>query len=77
MSRTFQDRNFVVWEVYPSSGRFGAAAHPHLVFNCLTNTHERPRWLPASEHEANAERQVEQASNDELIALLEQSRAME
>ena len=43
MSRTFQDENFLVWEVYPSGAKFGASEDPFLVFHCITDRGLRPR----------------------------------
>jgi hypothetical protein len=66
----------MVWEVYPTGGDFGASHNPHVVFHCLTDTHERPRVAELGADEAEAERRVEEASDEELIELLDQSRAM-
>jgi hypothetical protein len=73
MSRTFQDRNFLVWEVYPSSGRQGLSTDPHLVFHCLTRKDLKPRWAEAGDDEAEAERRIEEATNHELLEMLDRS----
>jgi hypothetical protein len=70
MSRTFQDENFLVWEVYPSGAKFGASEDPFLVFHCITDRGLRPRKLQVTGDEADAERLVGKASPTELLALL-------
>jgi hypothetical protein len=72
--RTFQDRNFLVWEVYPSGGRHGFSDNPHIIFNCLTQRDIRPRFMDGGTTEADAERRVVEASPEQLIAMLEQAR---
>jgi hypothetical protein len=73
MAKTFQDRNFLVWEAYPSGGRHGASEHPHVVFQCLTQRDIRPRFLRAGMHEADAERLVAEASPADLLEMLERA----
>jgi hypothetical protein len=72
--RTFQDRNFLVWEVYPSGGRHGASANPDVVFNCLTQRDIRSRALSVGADEASAERIIIEASPDDLLAMLDRAR---
>jgi hypothetical protein len=71
--RTFQDRNFLVWEVYPSGGAHGFSDNPHIVFNCLTQKQLRPRFTDLGTDEADAQRRVVEASDDELLTMLEGS----
>lgn len=73
MTRTFQDRNFLVWEVYPSGGRHGYSKGPHIIFHCLTQRDIRPRSLDRGADEADAHRLVAEASNVELLAMLERA----
>jgi hypothetical protein len=77
MSRTFQDKNFLVWEVYPSGGKHGFSERPHLIFHCLTNRDLRPRSAQFGEDEAAAERRVNLASDAELLELLESAREID
>ena len=74
MSRTFQDENFLVWEVYPSASDFGFSDGPNLVFHCITDRALRPRALPLTGDGATAERLVVGATSMELLDLLKQSR---
>jgi hypothetical protein len=72
--RTFQDRNFLVWEVYSSGGRHGFSDRPHVIFNCLTQRDIRPRSTELGENEAEAQHILAQAAEPELLALLERAR---
>ena len=71
--RTFQDRNFLVWEAYPSAGRHGFSQNPHVIFHCLTQRDVRARSLDLGENEAVAEARLTTASPDELLAMLEEA----
>ncbi|HUF50925.1 MAG TPA: hypothetical protein VMN60_08840 [Longimicrobiales bacterium] len=73
MGRTFQDRNFLVWEVYPSGGRHGFSDSPHVIFNCLTQKQIRARLADLGSDEADAQRRLGVASDRELLAMLEQA----
>ena len=72
MSRMFQDENLLTWEVYPTGGPFGHTDKPFIVFNCLSNRMLRPRYV-STVGEAEAERTLADASNEELRALFERS----
>jgi hypothetical protein len=72
--RTFQDHNFLVWEVYPSGGRHGFSDNPHLIFHCLTQRDIRSRFMESGGDEASAERIITDSSPDELLAMLERAR---
>lgn len=73
MSRKFQDENFLVWEAYPSAGRFGFSEHPFVIFHCLTDRKIRPRSLRLGHDNAEAERAVVQASPRQLTEWLASS----
>ena len=73
MSRTFQDHNFLVWEAFPSSGRFGYSERPHIVFHCLTLKNLRPRFVSHDGDAADAARTVERSTSAELLELLGRS----
>jgi hypothetical protein len=74
--RTFQDRNFLVWEVYPSAGRHGFSTNPHIIFHCLTQRDIRGRYLELGESEADAERRIAEAAPAALLDLLEQAKEL-
>ena len=71
MQRTFQDRNFLVWEVYSSGGEHGFSENPHVVFNCLTQKQLRPRYVDLGTDEADAQRRIGEATDAELLGMLE------
>jgi hypothetical protein len=70
-TRSFQDHDFLVWEVYASGGRFGFSDNPHVVFHCLTQPAIRPRVIELGRNEADAERMLREMSSAELVELLE------
>jgi hypothetical protein len=72
--KTFQDRNFLVWEVYPSGGRHGFSKNPHVIFHCQTMRDIRSRYLETGGDEASAERIINEASSAELLGMLEGAR---
>jgi hypothetical protein len=74
MGRTFQDRNFLVWEVYTSGGRHGFSDNPHVIFNCLTQPAIRSRYVELGTDEAEAQRHIAETSDAELLAMLEGAR---
>lgn len=76
MSRQIQDQNFLVWEVYPSGGAHGFSDDPYVVFHCLTQRDLRPRQLQLGENEGEAERIVAQASDADLLGMLQRSREL-
>jgi hypothetical protein len=76
MTRTFQDRNFLVWEAYSSGGRHGFAENPHIVFHCLTQRDIRPRYMETGSHEADAQRILGESTESELLDLLERAREL-
>jgi hypothetical protein len=73
MSRTFYDQNLLTWEVYPTGGPFGFSDRPFIVFNCLSNRMIRPRYVSTVGDEADAERTVELASNEQLYEMFRRS----
>jgi hypothetical protein len=73
MSRTFLDDNLLTWEVYPSGGPSGYTDRPFIVFNCLSNRMLRPRYVSTVGDEADAERTVDLASNEELLEMFKRS----
>jgi len=72
--RTFQDHNFLVWEVYPSGGRHGFSDNPHIIFNCLTQRDIRSRYIEGGSDDAPADRLITDASPAELLDMLERAR---
>lgn len=76
MSRSFQDDNFLVWEVFPSGGKFGFDDDVKLVFHSITDRRLRPRFVPTDHDSADAEQRLLSASDAELRKMLEHSREL-
>jgi hypothetical protein len=77
MSHTFTDENLLTWEAYASSGDFGLAVRPRIVFNCLSDTSLTPRFVERPGDEADAEEQVHELSEDQLRAMLREAQPLE
>ena len=63
----------LTWEVYPTGSAHGVSEWPQIVFNCLSNRMLRPRFVTMKGDEADAERRVALAANEELLAMFERS----
>ena len=74
MSRTFQDRDFLVWEAFPSAGDFGYSERAHLVFNCLTDRLRHVRFVELDGNEADGERILGDSSEPQLHEMLDRAR---
>jgi hypothetical protein len=74
MPRTLLDDDLLTWEVYPSAGHQGYSRNPHIVFNCLSDRAEPPRYYDVGGDEGTAETLVYGASEPELRAMLGESR---
>ncbi|MGH7445143.1 MAG: hypothetical protein ACREKM_09715 [Longimicrobiales bacterium] len=77
MSRSFQDNNFLVWEAFPSGGRFGFDDDVNIIFHCVTDRRLRPRFVQTEDDSADAEQQIQRATAAELLALLNNSREID
>ncbi len=73
MARSFQDRNFLVWDVFASTGKQGFSDDPHIVFHCSSVPETRPRWIEAAGDEADAQAMLIKASDAEVLAMFERS----
>ena len=77
MSHTFTDENLMTWEAYASSGRFGLAVRPSIVFNCLSDPTVRPRYVERPGNVADAEEQVIEYDEKQLRELLNESKPLD
>lgn len=78
MSHTFTDENLLTWEAYASSGDFGFAVRPKIVFNCLSDPSQRARYVErTSGDEADAEEDIHTFDEQKLRDLLRQSQPLE
>jgi hypothetical protein len=77
MSRVFQDENFITWEAFASSGKFGFPDGPQVVFNCLTDRSVRPRAVRMAGDEADAQRKLENANDSDLLELFRRAETLQ
>jgi hypothetical protein len=77
MSHTFTDENLLTWEAFASSGNFGMAVRPRIVFNCLSDPSRPPRYVERPGDEADAEEQVIEYDEKQLREMLSTSRELD
>jgi len=81
MTRTFQDRDLLLWEVYAASPRLGrdqdSREHARIVFHCLTDPERRARVLTRDEGRSAAEAAIAAAGSAELVDMLATSEALD
>jgi hypothetical protein len=77
MSHTFTDENLLTWEAFASSGNFGFAVRPRIVFNCLSDPSRPPRYVERPGIEADAEEQVIEFDEKKLREMLRSSRELD
>jgi hypothetical protein len=77
MSHTFTDENLLTWEAFASSGNFGLATRPRIVFNCLSEPDIPPRYLERSGNAADAEEQVIELDEQQLRRMLREARPLD
>ena len=77
MSQTFTDENLITWEAFASSGDFGFAERPRIVFNCLSDPQTPPRYVERPGDEASAEGLVMEYDETQLREMLARSRQLE
>ena len=70
MARTFQDENFLTWEVFLSGGDHGFSNKPYLTFNCLTDRLKRPRQFQIEGDTADGQKLITSVSDQELMQML-------
>lgn len=77
MSHTFTDENLLTWEAFASSGHFGLAIHPRIVFHCLSDPDLVPRYVVQPGVESSAEEHVIDYDETQLREMLRQSKELE
>jgi|1185.fasta_scaffold334408_2 hypothetical protein len=77
MSHTFTDENLLTWEAFASSGNFGFAVRPRIVFNCLSDPGRPPRYVERPGIEADAEEQVIEYDEKQLREMLRSSKELD
>ena len=73
MARSFQDKNFMQWEAFASTGKQGFSNDPHIVFQCVTKPSERPRWTQVSGDQDDAQAMLMNADDQSVLGLFEAS----
>ena len=73
MSRTFNDQCLHTWEAFATGGRFGMAVRAKIVFQCVTDTTVRPRFIVSRGDEADAEGTVHDYTDEQLREMLARS----
>lgn len=74
MPRLIHDDALRTWEVFASTGDYGAADPARIVFRCTTEPGVRPRSVRLDGDKSDAERAVVELSDDELGKLLGSSK---
>lgn len=81
MTRTFQDHNLLLWEVYAAAPRRGrdqaSREQARIMFHCLTDPVRRARVLLRDEGRSAAEAMIAAAGSTELVELLASSKALD
>ena len=76
MARSFQDANFLEWQVFATTGKHGFDEDPNIVFQCITMPDVRPRIFALDGVEAEAQARVINATDAELLEMLERSKEL-
>jgi hypothetical protein len=71
MTRTIQDEDLLLWEVYATAGDFGFPDHARLVFHCLTDPARRARFVEREGDKSDVENEVATATDRDLLELLQ------
>jgi hypothetical protein len=69
--RTILDRDLRWWEVYATTGDFGSANPAKVAFRCTSDAWQRPRVFLFPGDKSDAEKAVAQASDGELVQMLD------
>jgi hypothetical protein len=71
VSRTIQDPNLLLWEVYATAGRSGFPDHARMVFQCLSDPGRRARFLEREGDKSDVENEVATLPPDRLLEMLD------
>jgi hypothetical protein len=75
MRRTFMDDQFNEWEAYVSGGQPGGAAAARIMFVCLSDPKQRPRYARHDSGDpAEAEHDLHKMDEPTLMELFRNSR---
>ncbi|HEX8241839.1 MAG TPA: hypothetical protein VF541_00030, partial [Longimicrobium sp.] len=71
------DENLLTWEAFASSGNFGMAVRPRIVFHCLSDPSRIPRYVERPGLESDAEEQVIEYDEKQLREMLSKSKELD
>lgn len=78
MRRTFHDESLRKWEAYVSGGQPATEAAARIYFLCLTEPRQRARFVTHESRDvAEAERELRERSDGELLDLLKEARPLD
>ena len=77
MARLIHDDALRTWEVFASTGDYGAADPARIVFRCTTEPGVRPRAVRLDGDKSDAEKAVIELTADELEKLLESAQEID
>ena len=77
MAKTVVDHGLKSWEAFASTGPYGYADHSVVVFNCTSDSGERPRAFAVAGDKSDAESKVATASRNELLEMLAGAQPLE
>ena len=69
--RTILDGDLLRWEVYATTGDFGAPAPAKIAFRCTSDAWQHPRIFVMDGDKSEAERLVLEAPDGRLLEMLE------
>jgi hypothetical protein len=73
MNRIILDRDLKSWEVYATSGDFGAPAPAKMGFRCTSDPAARPRLAEFAGDKSDAERAVLTWPEEQLLGVFEKA----
>jgi hypothetical protein len=76
MSRQIMDGDLRSWEVFVNTGPSGFSRPPRIVFRCASDRSVPSRMIPYEGEPVEALELVDSGPPPELLALLEESRAL-
>lgn len=69
MTRTIQDPELQLWEVYANSGDHGFPERAKVIFQCLTDPSRRARLVVRGGSKSDVETELATSTDQELLAL--------
>lgn len=70
MARTLLDDELREWEVFATTGRYGAPDHARVIFRCMSDPGQRALAAVIDGDKSDAEALVAERSDDELKEMM-------